>query len=140
MQDSANHIAHVGIFTNDPDRLINFYTKKLGFKLVSHSPIEKNIIKKIFKFNRDCLLSKLILGEAALEIFSSCAKIFKKNKEGQTGYNHWSFIVKDKTKFCKKLAQKKVKIITVARNGYFTYFVRDPDGNRIEIQDYLYKR
>lgn len=140
MPQAIPHVAHIGIFTNQPQALINFYTKKLGFKIISHSPITKNIIRKIFKVNCDCVLSKLVCGEAALEIFSSHSKIFKKNKEEQSGYNHWSFIVEDKTRFCEKLSQKKVKIIKVARNGYYTYFVRDPDGNRIEIQDYLYKK
>ena len=52
-----------------------------------------------------------------------------------SGNHHWGFCVKDRTKFCSSLKKKRVPLIELDRGGFISYFIKDPDGNMIEIRD-----
>ena len=52
------------------------------------------------------------------------------------GYNHFSIEVGNKQRFCERLARESgVKIIKIERSGSYTYFIKDPDGNLIEVRE-----
>ena len=137
MRTKIHSIQHVAIFTNNFKRSFNFYTKKLGLKKEKEKVIPKNIMTKIFGVPHNCKLTLVTNNDARVEIFSCSSDIFKRRLNTSLGYSHWSLIVKDNERFCRNLARRKVPVIKIKRESRFTYFIKDPDGNRIEIQNYL---
>lgn len=51
------------------------------------------------------------------------------------GYNHWGLRVNNRVAFCRSLKKKRVKVIEITRNNRKVYFIKDPDGNLIEMRD-----
>ena len=126
---------HLGIFTQDPERLIRFYTQKMGFDREKDSLIPRSVIEPIFGIADDCRLIRLALKNLKLELFSPLKASLKKPCNRTAGYNHFGLSTGSRDDFCRKLRRKKVKIIAVKRNSHKVYFVKDPDGNLIEIRD-----
>jgi len=126
---------HIGIFTNNSKRLINFYTKKLGFKKDKVRILPKPIIKSIFGISYECEFTKLVSGHMMIEIFKPISTHIRRRINNIAGINHWGHCVKDKKEFVKELRQKKINIIEVKSNNHVVYFITDPDGNRIEIRE-----
>jgi catechol 2,3-dioxygenase-like lactoylglutathione lyase family enzyme len=137
---------HIGILTNNANRLADFYIHKLGFKKEKQEILPASLMKPIFGISTDCQFIRLesarinsarsSLGSKGvkIEIFQPHSLCLN-GKLRVRGYNHWGFCVSDKKKFCQELKRKKVSIIEVKRNGRMVFFIKDPDGNRIEIRD-----
>ncbi len=126
---------HIGLYTNNAKRLVNFYTKKLAFKKTKEEILDKSIFKEIFGISADCRFIRLVSDNIMLEIFEPINRSPYKNIKNSIGYNHWGYCVKDRKKFVQQLRKKRVKIIEIRRNDHIVYFVIDPDENRIEIRD-----
>ncbi|MGD2279185.1 MAG: VOC family protein [Candidatus Omnitrophota bacterium] len=135
---------HIGIFTTDAKRLVSFYKNKLGFKEErKRTVLPRSLMKIIFGVSSECEFIRLVpapvkKGEKPglmIEIFEPALKRLKKNSGSAAGLNHWGYSVGDRERYCRKLKKKKVKIIEVKRGDHRTYFIKDPDGNRIEIRD-----
>jgi catechol 2,3-dioxygenase-like lactoylglutathione lyase family enzyme len=126
---------HIALLTNNLKRLVHFYVKKLGFRKEKESSAPKRVMGPAFGLYKDCRLAKLRRGRIRLEIISLSSGRFKPRARDRIGYSHWAYGVKNRTKFCKDLQKKKVNIIKIKRNGNFVFFLKDPDGNRIEIQE-----
>jgi catechol 2,3-dioxygenase-like lactoylglutathione lyase family enzyme len=129
--DISNMCDHIGIFSHNAERLVNFYVDIVGFKKTYEGTLSKTIMKPLFGITQDCRFIKLHLGNTMLEIFEPIVK----RKTVTKGYNHWGLIVLDRKKFVNKLKHKKVSIIEVKRNNHSVYFIADPDGNKIEIRE-----
>jgi catechol 2,3-dioxygenase-like lactoylglutathione lyase family enzyme len=127
---------HIGLFTNNPKGLEKFYKSALGFVKEKENIIPKEIMYKIFGIRSKCNMIVLALSDIRLEIFYSRSLKFKKKIQSIIGLNHWGYFVKDKHKFVDILMQSGIKVNRIKRdNNRFTYFVNDPDGNRIEIME-----
>ncbi len=127
---------HIGLFVSDLEKMTRFYVDKFGFALLRDSMIDAGPMKKIFGINADCLMRYLELKGLGLELFYVPQAKMKKRDLKNLGYHHWSFLVKDKDAFCRDLARQSVEVIQVPRPHGFTYFVRDPENNSIEIKSY----
>jgi catechol 2,3-dioxygenase-like lactoylglutathione lyase family enzyme len=137
---------HIGILTNNASKLADFYIHKLGFKKEKQEILPASLAKPIFGISSDCQFIRLASAKIdsarsslrskgiKIEIFQPRSLCFS-DKLMVRGYNHWGFCVNDKKKFCQELKRKKVRIIEAKRNGHSVYFIKDPDGNRIEIRD-----
>ncbi|MFH1438584.1 MAG: VOC family protein [Pseudomonadota bacterium] len=125
---------HVGFFTGRADRLVSFYTGKLGFALLKDDVLPRAMTQAIFSVARDCRFIKLAAGSLMLEIFEPVGGKPQSRSPGAAGVNHFGLRVGDGKKFVAALRRKKVRIIDVRRNGKSVYFIADPDGNRIEIR------
>jgi len=125
---------HIGIFTNHAQRLLSFYVKKMGFKEVGEEILPKSIMKSIFGIASECRFITLAASRARIELFQLLPARLKKKEKTFTGYNHWGYVVDNREKFCRQLEKKKVRIIKVLRKDHFVYFIKDPDGNMIEIR------
>ena len=121
-------------FTNNPNRLVNFYKKALGFKEESRQIVAKNVIKSIFGLDCRCLMIRLGKGALKIEIFKDTSIRFRKRAKNSLGYNHWGYFVGNRGVFIKTV-KSKAPVIKVERNGRFAYFIKDPDGNLIELRD-----
>ena len=135
---------HYGIFTNSPGDLIDFYQDILGFKDGGQSVIDKDIAYQIFGINENLQLAKLTREDIRLEIFWPESS-YKLEAGGNhiAGYNHFSIEVADKKEFSDEVLRKaegkpfadKIKAIKVERGGHYIYFIKDSDGNLIEVRD-----
>ena len=126
---------HIGIFTNNSKRLLSFYIKKLGFRKQKETILPKSIVKSIFGISSDCRFIRLISDNVMIEMFEPLSIRGHRRINNITGYNHWGYCVGDRKKFVQVLKRQKVKIIKVKRNNHLVYFIKDPDGNRIEIRE-----
>ncbi|MEO0094969.1 MAG: VOC family protein [candidate division WOR-3 bacterium] len=126
---------HIGILSNNAERLIKFYKTNLGFRLISAENLSSNIVKKLFKVNTTCCFYRLKFEDLLLEIFQPHKKIKKLYSNKCNGIHHFGLRVQNRELFIKHLRGKKVKIITIKRNERKIYFIKDPDGNIIEIRE-----
>jgi len=124
---------HIGLFTNNYKGLLSFY-KKLGFREEKKEILPKSIVKKIFNIQSECIFGRLVSGNVKIELFQLLSAKSKRKQSGYIGYDHWGYCVGDVEKFCRSLKRKKIKIIEVKRNSHRVYFIKDPDGNLIEIR------
>jgi len=128
---------HVGLFTNRPRSILHFYQRKLGLRKEYRTVLSRDIMNKIFGINIDCYMDKLTLDDLCIEVFHP--KNMRKGKKIRkiVGINHFCLGVADKKKFCDKLEKKfRVRIIRIKKdNNYYVYFIKDPDGNLIEIKN-----
>lgn len=126
---------HIGILTNDSERLAHFYTQKLRFKKEKEETLPRSLIEPIFGVSSDCKCMRLASGRVKIEIFQPTSTRLKPCLHNSKGYNHWGYCTGERAGFLKKLKKEKVTVIEVKKNARTIYFVVDPDGNRIEIGD-----
>ncbi len=128
---------HIGIFTDNPYRMIEFYRNNFGFRRVKEEILDRKIVKLIFGLNKKCLLIKLTNNHTVIELFVPINTNLKKKELKYYGYNHIGFAVKNRDRLLRLLKQNKARIIKIRRNGHNVFFTIDPDGNRIEIREDL---
>ncbi|NIM90799.1 MAG: hypothetical protein GTO17_07615 [Candidatus Aminicenantes bacterium] len=126
---------HIGLFTNDPKSLIKFYTEKLGFDEEATKIVSAELMDKIFGIKSPCTLTKLKLGQIVLEVIAPQGLNLKPRDFDVSGYNHWALGVADKERFCQELKQKGVAVLEVEREDRKIFFVKDLEGNLIEIYE-----
>ncbi|MBI4835001.1 MAG: VOC family protein [Planctomycetes bacterium] len=131
----AEGCGHIGLFTGNPAGALNFYTRKLGFREEKEEMVAAEVIRRVFGVDSACKLVKLSWESLSLEIFYPISKRIAKRRDLSAGYNHWGLRVFDREKFCNRLKRKKVPLIKIRRNNHSIYFIKDPDGNRIEIKE-----
>lgn len=127
------HCHHVGIFTNRPQALISFYTEKMGFQKGETKTLTEDLMERIFRVSMACTLFKLTLDRVILEIISPQTHEPEKRAKRMMGYNHWGLSMCNKRAYCAELEEKGVPFIKVGEEDRFLFFVRDPDGNLVEI-------
>ena len=132
MKQNCNHI---GLITGNADILVKFYKEKLGFRESGARLIPALLMKKLFGLPSECQMTKLVLGEIVLEIFNPAGIDISLRTEDTSGLNHWGLNVSDKESFCRDLASKGVEIIKASNKDRYIYFIKDPEGNRIEVFD-----
>lgn len=130
-----NACDHLGLYTNNSKRLVNFYTKILGFKIEKEEILPKTIFKSIFGVRSACKFIRLIADDVRVEIFESLSLHALRREDNGAGYNHWGYCVSNRKKFIERIKRKNVDIIEITRNDHKVYFIIDPDGNRVEIRD-----
>jgi catechol 2,3-dioxygenase-like lactoylglutathione lyase family enzyme len=130
-----NSIHHIGIFTNNPKELTRFYTEKIGFQKEATKIVPETLMRYIFNISTPCKLTKLKYGQVILEIISPQDCKLRQKEADITGYNHWSLGVEDKEEFCQELIKRGLSIMKVESKGRFVCFIKDPDGNPIEIYE-----
>ncbi len=136
---------HVGLVTNDLEKMINFYTKVLNFKVknifeISSSDFQKGIDIKDAKAK----MAHLTYNDFEIEIFEFNHKYNRNNElsyANYPGYRHIAFIVDNIESFYKKLINENVSFIsepiTVMEpenvKGYKFVYLKDPEVNIIEL-------
>jgi len=126
---------HFGILARNPNELKEFYIKCLGFEEGETRLLPADLVDQIFSIPSPCYLIKLSRGSLILEIFSLTGIDTQERKSATVGYNHWGMGVEDKLQFVKDLKQKGVPVMEIEHSGRMIYFVKDPEGNLIEIYE-----
>jgi len=126
---------HIGLFSQNPDILVPFYKEKLGFEHKGTRPISKEWMTRIFGLSAECQLIKMCHGSLVLEIFVPQSGELGSKITPSAGYNHWGLGVEDKELFVHELESNGVSVLKLKGTGRFTCFVKDPEGNLIEIYE-----
>jgi catechol 2,3-dioxygenase-like lactoylglutathione lyase family enzyme len=126
---------HFGILARNPEKLIEFYVKKLGFEEGETRLLSADLVNQIFGIPSPSSLTKLKCGSLVLEVFSITDMDAQERKSVTAGYNHWGMRVEDKEQYVKDLKQKDVPVLEIEHSGRMIYFVKDPEGNLIEIYE-----
>jgi catechol 2,3-dioxygenase-like lactoylglutathione lyase family enzyme len=127
-------IAHINFFTNNLPRMIDFYVNKLGFPVKFALKDKEN---KAFGYYFDCGHSTFI------EVFDQEGAINQWGGEmmelkRDIRFRHVCFEVTDLKNYCKTLEAKDVEVsdITTGMDNSRQAWIKDPDGNSIELMEY----
>lgn len=117
---------HIALEVSDIDEAIRFYSKKLGFALVSKAVNEE-------QQEAYCFLSS---GETTLELICDLKKTYGGAKQAERPYcPHICFKTDDMEKTIRELRTKNIDIIKgpleIPGEETWVYFA-DPDGNVLE--------
>lgn len=122
------HIHHVAIITSDYEKTIDFYVRKLGFK----------ILRENHREDRADIKLDLQLGDCELEIFVNKSAPQRPNYPEALGLRHLAFKVKDVEQTVKELNAMGIETEPI-RFDIFTQnrmtFFKDPDGLPLEIHE-----
>ena len=137
--------SHVGITVSDFHRFVQFYADVFGCPLVGVSDAPPERVRSFFGVGHDhaaprCKIGWIrVPGGAILEIFGFEPMLPPEripwNRVGQT---HFSFEVRDIHKWHDHLKARGVEIVSTPEQsprGHWFFFVRDFDGNLIEMID-----
>lgn len=121
-------IHHIAIITSDYEKTIDFYVRKLGFK----------VIRENHREDRADIKLDLQLGDCELEIFVVKNAPKRLNYPEALGLRHLAFKVKDIEKAVEELNAKGIETEPI-RFDVFTQnrmtFFKDPDGLPLEIHE-----
>jgi lactoylglutathione lyase len=128
-------LAHIGVYTSNIDRSIQFYTGILDFEQFSESVVVEN--------NSPVKLAFLCNGNLILELIEF-AKPFHR---GDGTIDHFAIASEDIETICERLKTKGIVFETqeigyaanVLENGCKGIFFRGPDNERIEIVEPISK-
>jgi catechol 2,3-dioxygenase-like lactoylglutathione lyase family enzyme len=126
---------HFGILARNPKKLKEFYIKKLGFEEGETRLLPADLVNQIFSIPSPCYLTKLKRDSLVLELFSLTDMDTENRKSVTAGYNHWGLGVEDKERFVEDLKQNGVLVMEIEHSSRKIYFVKDPEGNLIEIYE-----
>ena len=126
---------HIGFFTTNAEKLIEFYTGVLAFRVTQDSILPNAVVNAIFGFKSDCRFIKLVKEDFMVELFELLSPNMLERTSEASGLNHWGYCVDNREDFVRRLRTENVPVIEIKRNGRSVYFITDPDNNRIEIRD-----
>ncbi len=132
------HCDHIALCTDNAARLEKFYVAKLGFVKERDDVVPMRLARTLLGIRGACLFIRLFCKEnpaLKIELFEPRGLRTDKRRSTTQGYNHWGLCTGNREVFCKTLKAKGVRIIKGLRGGHTVYFIKDPDGNRIEIRD-----
>ena len=122
------HIHHIAIITSEYNKTIDFYVRKLGFKILRENRREDRVDIKL----------DLQLGDCELEIFVNKSAPQRPNYPEALGLRHLAFKVKDVEEAAAWLNERGIEtepirfdVFTQNRMTFFT----DPDGLPLEIHE-----
>lgn len=135
--------SHVGITVSDFSRFVRFYWDVFGCPLVGVADTPPERVRSFFRIEDvepRCRIGWIrVPGGAILEIFEFQPQLpagaLPWNRVGQT---HFSFNVRNVHRWHAHLVRKGVEIVSVPEQsprGHWFFFVRDLDGNLIEMID-----
>jgi catechol 2,3-dioxygenase-like lactoylglutathione lyase family enzyme len=140
-------MSHTAITVRDFDEFVKFYAEHFGCRLVGVSDSDPARVRTFFGVDAEepkCRIGWLrIPGGGLLEIFH-----FTPQQPAQevvwsrVGMTHFSFDVKDCYKWHDYLAKRGVTIVSQverSKHGHTFFFIKDCDGNLIELIDLKYR-
>jgi catechol 2,3-dioxygenase-like lactoylglutathione lyase family enzyme len=142
----ARSFSHVGLTVSDFNRTVQFYWEVFGCPLVGVSDTPSERVRTFFRVEGDAPRCKIgwirVPGGATLEIFE-----FQPQTPpiaipwNRVGLTHFSFNVRNTQRWYDYLVSKGVEVVSrpeQSPRGHWFFFVKDPDGNLIEMIDLRY--
>ena len=143
----ARSFSHVGVTVSDFDRFVQYYADTFGCRLVAVGESDPARVRVFFGVEADdprCRIGWLRTpGGGILEIFHFSPSLPSEPvKWSRVGLTHLSFDIRDAYRWHDVLEDRGVEIVTEverSRHGHTFFFVRDCDGNLIELIDLKYR-
>ena len=126
-------IDHIELLTAQPERTIGFYTGVLGFKVRSRDRVPNTPLGPLD-------LVYLDLGGTTVELMTYPEKPLQPREPGERlGYRMMALEVEDMDRALALLKAKGVEPAwgPIRRDTYARAEIRDPDGNHIELRQWL---
>lgn len=132
---STKKVRHAGVFTDKPKEMIAFYEQALGFKKVWD---EKENVKAITGMDLTLRTIKLASDDGSQVEFLVPQKLEKRRqKYNSGGITHIALTVLNMEKIFRKCQEFGVEMLTgkifVSNVNRKIFFVKDPDGNVLEL-------
>lgn len=142
----ARSFSHVGITVADFNRFVRFYADVFGCRLVGVSETPPERVRTFFGVEGEAPSCRIgwvrVPGGGILEIFE-----FQPQRPAapvpwnRVGLTHFSFNVRNTQRWYDYLVSKGVEVVSrpeQSPRGHWFFFVRDCDGNLIEMIDLGY--
>ena len=146
----AHSFSHVAITVADFNRTVKFYADVFGAPVVGvntdHDPAR---LRSFFGVEGESPELKIgwirIPGGATIEVFEFSPSLQQPDEVTWTrpGITHFSMNVKDTAKWHEYLVAKGVEIVSPPEQspkGHTFFFIKDPDGNLVELIDNKHMR
>ena len=127
-------IDHIELLTAQPERAIDFYTGVLGFKVRARDRVANTPLGPLE-------LAYLDLGGTTVELMSyPDAKLARNSAQESLGYRMMALEVEDMDRALALLKTRGVEPSwgPIRRPSYARAEIRDPDGNAIELRQWLH--
>jgi glyoxylase I family protein len=144
----ARSFSHAGITVSDFNKAVKFYWEVFGCPLVGVADTAPERVKAFFGVGQDVEVPRCkigwvrVPGGAVLEIFAFEPQQNAVNIPwNRVGLTHISFNVRNTQKWHDYLVSKGVEIVCKPERsprGHTFFFVRDFDGNLVELMDLGY--
>lgn len=126
-------IHHIAFLTGRPQEMIDFYTRSLGFTTLETKTIPQSLMSALFGLDAPGWATKLTRGGILLEMISADGPDSAAPSVSGTGINHWALGVSDKEGFVDDLKGRGMEVLELSKGEKTVVFLRDPDGNLIEV-------
>jgi len=132
----TKNVRHVGMFTDKPEEMINFYIQVLGFKKVWD---EKENVKEITGLDLNLRTIKLSSDNGSqIELLVPETKLENRRQNYDSGgITHIALTVIDMEEIYNKCIEFDIEMLTgeyyTQESGRNIFFVKDPDGNILEL-------
>lgn len=139
----ARSLSHVGITVVNFERTVQFYWEVFGCPLVGVADTPPERVRSFFGVAGEPATCKIgwirVPGGGVLEIFEFQPQLPPGRLPWNgVGLTHFCFDVRNTTRWHDALSAKGVEIVSAPERsprGHSFFFVRDPDGNLIELID-----
>ena len=143
----ARSYSHTGLTVVDFDRFVQFYARVFGCRLVAVGESEPARVRAFFGVDAEaptCRIGWLRTpGGGMLEIFHFTPSVPAEDVVwSRVGLTHISFDVRDCHAWYDYLVREGVEIVSEvekSKHGHTFFFVKDCDGNLIELIDLKYR-
>ena len=128
-------IHHIGLVCSDIQKSEQFYTEHFGLKRARETAVPATETQKIFGINSAAHIIALAAeGGQEIELFEFPDA--KHLKPAQGAISHLALFVGNRRECHDRLKAKGIDTIFIDRGeGRYVYFVKDPDGNLIELRE-----
>ena len=126
------NLKHIGIHSSSIENAIKFYKGLLDFKIAYEFDVESELAVKIFEIASDFHVIMFEKNELFIEVFIS-----PKFSEEKKTINHFCIEIKNRDNFIDKCRRNNVDVISIERVDRVTIFLKDYDGNLIEVKDLI---
>ena len=127
-------IHHIGIVYNNFQKAVEFY-RNIGINQVGEFTISKDIASKLSLGKSEYKVKVLKKDNILIEVFHiKKPRTAALKSKVKTGLHHFAIQVADKKKFIRRVRAKQIKVISLKRKTKTVYFLKDPEGNLIEVK------
>jgi catechol 2,3-dioxygenase-like lactoylglutathione lyase family enzyme len=137
-------LTHIGITVKDLETSIGFYTKNFGFKLVRRGSFNREFFEanpplyNLSDISCETALLKTT-NDVQIELFQFSRQMpYEKMSWNRQGITHIAFAANSVSEICETLKDNGLEFFMKLRirpDGGKLMWIRDPDGNLIEIME-----
>ncbi len=124
------NLKHIGIHSSSIENAISFYKDLLNFRVAYEFDVESELAKRIFEIESDFHVIMFEQNGLFIEVFVSST--FSEEKKT---INHFCIELKNRDDFIAKCRKKNVDVTSIERGDRVTVFIKDHDGNLIEVKE-----